>query len=224
MSSVHEGKKPIDGKKSFKCDICRASYNHEDELIGHMISIHDGKKSFKCDNLNSGNKAESKNTKESINLAAATSELSQSNSDVEIHGFNSDTEVDSRPVHEGKKPYRCDDCEVSFSSQKMLLDHNLSVHKKKKPYNCETCNYNFSTKSHLYKHIAAIHQGKKSNDGALNLKKRKASGNLDGEKESNLRRIACSLCDKNFARNQNLVYHVATVHEEEKLIKSGIVA
>ena len=122
-------------------------------------------------------------------------------------------------VHEGKKPYRCDNCEISFSSRNDLLGHNLSVHKKKKPYKCETCTYDFSTKTHLYNHIAAIHQGQESNDKAPNLKKRKASENVEGEEESRLRKISCHLCDKSFARNQNLVYHVATVHEEKKPFK-----
>ena len=212
MSSVHEGKKPIDGKKSFKCDICRASYNHEDELIGHMISIHDGKKSFKCDNLNSGNKAESKITKEPINLAAATSEISQSNSDVEIHGFNSDAEVDSRPllsqtneVHEGKgtNKKRPAEEESTKKQKKIRKVHNILCcgkvysrldyykdHKKRAhegvTHKCDICEEAFKWKSYLSQHKKTVHGG--------------------------LRPLKCGYCELTFKTTSNLNRHVRLKH------------
>ena len=123
-------------------------------------------------------------------------------------------------VHEGMKPFRCDDCETDFRTQNKLFDHNLLVHKKKKPYKCDTCTHNFarfSTKSHLNKHIAAIHQGMASKQP--NLKKRKEFDNVEGEKDTKSGKISCSICDKSFAANRNLLDHIARVHEDKKLFK-----
>ena len=124
-------------------------------------------------------------------------------------------------VHEGTKPFRCDDCEIDFRTRNKLFDHNLLVHKKKNPYECDTCKFSkFSTKSRLNEHIAAIHQGKESNQP--NLKKRKEFDNAEGEKGTKSGKISCSICDKSFAANRNLLDHIARVHEEKKLFKCDI--
>mgnify|MGYP001165653022 CR=1 FL=1 len=43
------------------------------------------------------------------------------------------------------------------------------------------------------------------------------------EKESKLRKNTCGLCSKDFSQNQNMEYHVATVHEGKKPFKCDIV-
>ena len=37
-------------------------------------------------------------------------------------------------VHEGKKPYKCDTCDVKFSSKQGLNRHFAAVHKEKKSH------------------------------------------------------------------------------------------
>ena len=49
VASVHEGKRPQDSKKPFKCDICNSAFTWKSNLKTHSASVHDGKKVFDCD-------------------------------------------------------------------------------------------------------------------------------------------------------------------------------
>ena len=50
MESVHEGNKPHEGDKPFKCTICYTCFSQNHHLKGHMESVHEEKNPFQCDN------------------------------------------------------------------------------------------------------------------------------------------------------------------------------
>ena len=61
-------------------------------------------------------------------------------------------------VHEGKKPFKCDKCEVYFGLKYDLNLHIASVHEGKKPFKCEICNDQFELKHELNEHIASVYE------------------------------------------------------------------
>ena len=63
-------------------------------------------------------------------------------------------------VHEGKKPFKCDKCEVYFGLKYDLNLHIASVHEGKKPFKCEICDDQFELKHELNEHIASVHEEK----------------------------------------------------------------
>ena len=42
-------------------------------------------------------------------------------------------------IHEGLKPYQCQNCKRSFRSTGKLNRHNNNVHEGLKPYQCQSC-------------------------------------------------------------------------------------
>ena len=66
-------------------------------------------------------------------------------------------------IHEeqGKKAFKCDICDQSFSQKGNLTKHTASVHDSKKSFKCDICDHNFSEKANLKIHIAEIHEGEK---------------------------------------------------------------
>ena len=64
-------------------------------------------------------------------------------------------------VHEGKRPYKCSECDADFAYKQHMKTHIISVHEKRKPHLCPTCGVGFADKSNLISHIAAVHEGKK---------------------------------------------------------------
>ena len=44
-------------------------------------------------------------------------------------------------VHEGKKPFKCETCEYTYSQKSHLNQHVAKVHEGKKPFKCQICDY-----------------------------------------------------------------------------------
>ena len=80
------------------------------------------------------------------------------------------------PVHEEKKPFKCEICDATFTSNQILEGHVISDHeasKKRKVltsdeneqpkrFSCEICDASFSQNGGLTRHIKTIHAGIKS--------------------------------------------------------------
>ena len=49
-------------------------------------------------------------------------------------------------VHEGKKPFKCNICDASYSGRTVLKLHIAAVHERKKPFKCDTCDAGFTLK------------------------------------------------------------------------------
>jgi uncharacterized Zn-finger protein len=64
-------------------------------------------------------------------------------------------------VHEGKRPYKCSECDADFVHKQNMTKHIVAVHEKRKPHLCPTCGVGFADKSNLKNHIASVHEGKK---------------------------------------------------------------
>ena len=62
---------------------------------------------------------------------------------------------------EGKKLFKCDICDQSFSQKGNLTKHTASVHDSNKSFKCGICDHNFCQKANLKIHVAEIHEGKK---------------------------------------------------------------
>ena len=102
VASVHEGKKPHDRKKPFKCDICNSAFIRKSNLKTHSASVHDGKKLFDCDICNT-TFTQKKSLKE---------------------------HADS--VHGRKKLFKCGICSATFTRKYSAKKHTNSVHAIKK--------------------------------------------------------------------------------------------
>ena len=64
-------------------------------------------------------------------------------------------------MHEGKRPYKCSECDADFAYKHQITTHIVAVHEKRKPHLCPTCGVGFADKSNLKNHIASVHEGKK---------------------------------------------------------------
>ena len=60
-------------------------------------------------------------------------------------------------IHERKKPFKCNVCNLAFSHKANLKVHFESVHEGNKPYKCNDCDLSFSQKGNLNRH-ATVHE------------------------------------------------------------------
>ena len=88
-------------------------------------------------------------------------------------------------VYENKRQFKCDICDSTFKSKKVLKRHNL-LHEGKKLFNCVICESNFTTKDLMKQHIATFHIAKNPSK--------------------------CKICDKSFVTKHSLKLHLS-VHK-----------
>ena len=93
-------------------------------------------------------------------------------------------------THSGEKPFKCSECSLSFSQKSTLTTHQR-IHTGEKPFKCGKCSLSFSTKSHLRRHYR-VHTGEKP--------------------------FKCSECSSSFSAKYNLKTH-QRIHTGEKLVK-----
>jgi len=62
-------------------------------------------------------------------------------------------------VHEGKRPYKCEHCELRFEEKSKMKNHVMVVHDKQKSFNCGCCDSKFATKTYLKEHICQYNSG-----------------------------------------------------------------
>ena len=55
--------------------------------------------------------------------------------------------------HAGQKPFKCEQCQATFTRKHSLKYHILSIHEKKSRFNCPHCNKEFGHPTHFKKHI-----------------------------------------------------------------------
>ena len=64
-----------------------------------------------------------------------------------------------RSVHEGLRPYKCDQCDYSCARKETLRRHQQTVHEQQKPHACQHCTYTTAQLSNLRKHYKRKHKG-----------------------------------------------------------------
>ena len=103
---------------------------------------------------------------------------------------NSKTKFSYQPVHGKEKPFKGNECYVSFTKTSNLKNHMESVQKGKKPFNCDFCDKILSQKQYLSRHIESVHEGKKP--------------------------FKCNICVTSFSIKGTLKVHIESVHNGEK--------
>ena len=145
------------------------------------------------------------------------------------HNCHSSTFPQDR-VHEGKRPFKCFECDSTFKLKCDLKNHTQSVHEGKKAHTCTICQKGFAKKGNLNRHVKE-HEGKKAHTCNICQKSFSQKGNMKRHVKDNhektgkassysvmtvhneKRRFKCSLCDKLFILEKSLNSHARSVHE-----------
>ncbi|GIY84779.1 zinc finger protein 362 [Caerostris darwini] len=122
----------------------------------------------------------------------------------------------SREAHRGDiKPYQCQQCLKSFSSNHQLLQH-IRIHTGEKPYKCSYCDRRFKQLSHVQQHTR-LHTGERPYKCHLpecnrafiqlsNLQQHLRNHESQVERAKN-RPYVCNTCGKCFATDSSLRTH-----------------
>ena len=130
----------------------------------------------------------------------------------------------SKNVHQVKKPYKCEVCNISFAYKQGMKTHIETIHEGIKFFNCKFCKLKTKLKADLQTHMLSIHDGKKPECHICNITFWKEDHlnrhmkNVHNEKPS----YSCHICgyktiDKDYMRK-----HIAMVHEGKKPFKCQI--
>lgn len=110
-------------------------------------------------------------------------------------------------IHTGNQLYHCKKCSKKFSSQGNLLQHQR-VHSDERPYGCNTCSKRFKTNSGSKVHMESH---KMYYPHVCNIcrktYKTKSSLNIHMRIHIGGQLYACALCQKEFAQSSSLTRH-----------------
>ena len=104
---------------------------------------------------------------------------------------NSLKSENEKTKEESKRIYKCDKCDLKYSSKSSLNRHKGDFHEGKEIiYDCKLCDKSYAAKQKLNEHISNIHHG--------------------------IRRFQCDKCDKAYTDQRNLSIHINNYHKENQ--------
>jgi KRAB domain-containing zinc finger protein len=167
---------------------------------------------------NNNNKNESENKKRKFTCGAKTVKLSKKDH----------LRVDNETLHEGKKAFKCNDCNKPFLKKSHLTRHEkthlnrnlVSQDSKRKTYACKTCEKVFGRIEHLKDHTKTVHKRKKPykcNECTKEFSKKNGltihMQSIHNENDP----FSCKFCESLFKNRESLATHYSTIHSEEPM-------
>ena len=125
-----------------------------------------------------------------------------------------------KSVHEGIKPYKCNNCDYETAQKAHLKKHIDSVHKGIKPFKCNMCKFEAAQEWNLNKHIESVHEGIKPymcNNCEYETEDKHIKSAHEGIKS-----FRCNICEYETMIKTHLKWHVESVHEGFKPFKCDI--
>ena len=191
-NTLHIGrKKQKHGVKHFKCDVCEKFLRSKWHLANH-IRIHTGDKPYSCEIC--GKSFTEKNSLKRHQLTYNHGRhkqkhgMQQFNCDVCQNTFGSKRHLTAHVrIHTDDKPYRCEICGRSFTENRSLKRHHITLHRGRhkqkhgiKQFKCDVCQKSFRSIWHLTTHVR-IHIGDQP--------------------------FSCEICGRSFTENSGLKRH-----------------
>ncbi len=181
------------GGKPFSCTLCDESFGQKVALNRHVETTHRGKmQPYLCTLC-----AVSFARKDEINLHNNTAH---------------------------PKPFPCTLCDKSYSLKADLNRHTNAVHHKLKPFSCTLCDKIFTYSYNLNRHIKSTHHKLKNVSSKLSDKsfaeKCRPSSDIKTVHNNNVKSFSCTLCDKSFMFEENLIRH-KQIHGQREVPKTS---
>lgn len=203
------------GQRQFKCKICEKSFNRKDSLDRHLLTHDTSKK----------RKHQCVECEKSFQFLFSLKRHVRS-----VHGMEPDGKkcevcgkfIKNREnitrhmqIHDGVRPYACNDCGRKFTQKQHLVDH-LVIHTNALPFNCKICGLSFRFKRSLNRHLKKHYTYHPYN---RKLECVKCSEMLANEHELvqhvqnvHFKNHECLMCKLCFPKEENLLKHMLQVH------------
>ena len=159
VSLVHEQL-----KTDYLCSICDKYLSTKVKLKKHVTIVHEKLKLFQCsicdykNGLKDVMKYHIGKVHEGIDakiIYLGDKNLKCYNCDFTA-GMKGDLNKHIIEVHDGKQDWRCDICNISFNTKKILKGHE-KIHEGKRTHQCPSCTKSFLRNSCLKRHIQTVH-------------------------------------------------------------------
>ncbi|XP_046453052.1 transcription factor IIIA-like isoform X2 [Daphnia pulex] len=113
-----------------------------------------------------------------------------------------------------KKRYKCthEDCSAAFGKPSRLVQHER-IHSGERPFKCEQCEQSYTRSFHLKRHVSTVHEQlavemflcPKENCGKQFVSRQKMKVHHENAHSANS--LKCPTCEKTFKKNQQLKIH-----------------
>ncbi|XP_062588771.1 zinc finger protein 665-like [Saccostrea cucullata] len=120
-----------------------------------------------------------------------------------------------RGIHSDSKPYKCQQCDATFSFNHSLRLHILK-HSGARPFKCKECNKTYLTSNHLKMHVEGVHGGKKNYTCKICGKCFSYTTSLKVHEMTHgeYRPYRCNTCGQGFVNSHSLKYHKESKHSQ----------
>ena len=169
--------------REFQCDVCGSNFVNKKVLRDHKSNVH-GDKKHVCDQCGKGFPTPNRLRihDDSVHKGLMTSKCPYCKETFAKHHMKS--HIISK--HEHDKKIDCNQCDLKFTTSKILEEHINIIHKGIKDFKCVHCNKLFGRKRSLQLHIETVHDG--------------------------LKRHKCEICETAYGQSGDLKRHKLRAH------------